>query len=110
MKTNDLCNFLRFTTGSSVCIASKISVTFNSSSGLARRPIAHTCSNTLELSGYVNYHDFSAEWHAILGDTMSGSGIWMDFNLDTIPLLNYNTSVTITSLLFQVIIIIIILF
>ena len=70
MKTNDLRNFLRFTTGSSVCIASKISVTFNSSSGLARRPIAHTCSNTLELSAsYVNYHDFSAEWHAILGDT-----------------------------------------
>ena len=33
--------------------------------------------------------------------TMSGSGVWMDFNLDT---MNYNTIVTITSLLFQVII------
>ena len=70
MGTNDLHNFLRFTTGSSVCIADKITVAFNSSSGLARRPIAHTCSNTLELSAsYVNYHDFSSEWYAILGDT-----------------------------------------
>ena len=42
MGTNDLRIFLRFTTGSSVCIADKITVAFNSSSGLARRPIAHT--------------------------------------------------------------------
>ena len=76
MGTNDLRNFLRFTTGSSVCTADKISVAFNSSSGLARRPIAHTCSNTLELSAsYVNYHDFSTEWHAILSDT-NDDWIW----------------------------------
>ena len=70
MGTNDLRNFLRFTTGSSVCIAKKIKVIFNSSSGLARRPFAHTCSNNLELSvSYVNYHEFSSEWYTILGDT-----------------------------------------
>ena len=70
MGTNDLCNFLRFTTGSSVCIADKISVPFNCFSGLVRRPIAHTCSNSLELSAsYINYHDLFSEWHAILSDT-----------------------------------------
>ena len=70
MGTNDLRNFLRFTTGSSVCIADKISVAFNSFSGLARHPIEHTYSNSLELSAsYINYHDFFSEWHAILSDT-----------------------------------------
>ena len=42
MGTNDLRNFLRFTTGSSVCTADKITAAFNSSLGLARCPIAHT--------------------------------------------------------------------
>ena len=70
MRTDDLRNFLRFTTGSSVCVAQSIKVIFNTSSGLARQPYAHTCSNTLQLPvSYTNFHDFSSEWYAILGDT-----------------------------------------
>lgn len=70
MGTNDLRNFLRFTTGSSVCVAQSIKIIFNTSSGLARQPYAHTCSNTLQLPvSYTNFHDFSSEWYAILGDT-----------------------------------------
>ena len=42
-------NFLRFVTGSSVCSTTGISVTFNSLSGLGRRPIAHTCDCILQL-------------------------------------------------------------
>lgn len=38
--------FLRFITGSSVCIDKKIEITFNNLTGAARRPIAHTCSCT----------------------------------------------------------------
>ena len=91
MGTNDIRNFLRFTTGSSVCIADKISVAFNSSSDLARHPIAHTCSNTLELSAsYINYHDFLTEWHAILSDTNEWKwhmdGFWV-FTV-SVPLIN----------------------
>ena len=39
----DLCHFMRFVTGSCVCITPEIRITLNSLSGLARRPIAHTC-------------------------------------------------------------------
>jgi len=54
-------------TGSSVCSATEILVTFNSLSGLAKRPIAHTCDCTLELStAYANYEGFYGEFQAIL--------------------------------------------
>ena len=71
MGSNDLIiNFLRFVTGSSVCIASKIEVTFNSSSGFSRSPFGHTCTNTVELPlAYTNYHDFYTDWVSILSDT-----------------------------------------
>ena len=63
----DLRNFLRFVTGSSVVIDKKISVTFNSLSGLARRPISHTCSCTFELSvTYLTYPDFAEEFLTVL--------------------------------------------
>lgn len=42
MNNDDLSQFLRFVTGSSVCMAKKIQVTFNAETGIARRPIAHT--------------------------------------------------------------------
>ena len=46
-----------------------ISVCFNGSSGLMRRPIAHTYSCSLELpSTYVSYVDFECELHAVLSD------------------------------------------
>ena len=61
--------FLRYVTGSSVCIARNIKVTFNSLSGLARRPIAHTCGCMLELpSTYLTYLEFLNEFQAILSD------------------------------------------
>ena len=70
MSTNDLISFTRFVTGSSVCIARKIEVIFNSSSGFSRSPFGHTCTNTLELPlAYTNYHDFHTEWMSILSDT-----------------------------------------
>ena len=69
MKRAEIRRFLRFTTESSVLLASNISVPFNSLSGLARHPIAHTCSSTLELSStYINYLDFENEFKAILSD------------------------------------------
>ena len=63
----DLRNFLRFVTGSSVVIDKNISVTFNSLSGLAQRPISHTCSCMLELSvTYLTYPDFAEEFLTVL--------------------------------------------
>ena len=70
MQVPELKLFLRFITGCSVCIGSAITVTFNSLSGLARRPIAHTCDFTLELPvTYVNYDDFYGEFKCILDST-----------------------------------------
>lgn len=70
MGASDVRNFLRFTTGSSVCVAKNILVSFNTTSGFGRRPFATTCSNRLSLPlSYVNYHDFFSDWCAILRDT-----------------------------------------
>ena len=69
MKRAEIRRFLRFTTGSSVLLGSKISVIFNSLSGLARHPIAHTCSSILELpSTYLNFLDFEQEFKCVLSD------------------------------------------
>ena len=69
MKRDEIRRFLRFTTGSSVLLGSKISVCFNTESGLARRPTAHTCSCILDLpSTYLNYLDFEQEFKCILND------------------------------------------
>jgi len=46
---DELAKFLWFVTGSTVQ-PSKLEVMFTSMHGAARRPIAHTCSNTLEMS------------------------------------------------------------
>ena len=63
MKVEEVQKFLRFV----ICILQPIKVTFNSLSGLARRPISHTCSSTLELStSYVTYMDFSTEFSNVL--------------------------------------------
>lgn len=59
--------FLRFVTGSSVCLTNQINVQFNSMSGIARRPISHTCDSMLELSStYTSYPSFIEEFEAIL--------------------------------------------
>ena len=67
MSNEELRNFLRFVTGSSVLTSQGIKVNFNSLDGLARRPIAHTCDCTLELSmNYQTYLEFSNEFRGIL--------------------------------------------
>ena len=70
MKSKELRLLMRFITGSSVCTTPCIEVSFNSLSGLARRPIAHTCSCMLEIpTTYVNYDDFTKDFQAILSET-----------------------------------------
>ncbi len=58
---DDLSTFLRYVTGSTV-MPDKITVTFCKMFGLARRPIAHTCSNILELSStYSSLQELSRQ-------------------------------------------------
>lgn len=62
--------FMRFVTGSCVCSTREIKIVFNGLSGLARRPIAHTCDSTLELStNFVNFEDFQGDFRAIFEKT-----------------------------------------
>ena len=69
MQVDEVRSFLRFVTGGAVCSADAIQVTFNALTGLARRPIGHTCSNTLELPAtYLSYLDFTTEFKAILNN------------------------------------------
>ena len=64
----ELASFLHFVTGSSV-MPNTIGVTFNSLCGEIRRPIAHTCSNMLELScTYGSVQELKREFMAILRD------------------------------------------
>ncbi len=51
-----------------ICVE-KLEVQFNMLSGLARRPIAHTCSNILELPAtYQSYPEFMKEFQQVLSD------------------------------------------
>ena len=44
-----------------------ISISFNALTGIARRPIAHTCGHVLELSStYSTYVEFVKEFSAVL--------------------------------------------
>lgn len=64
--------FLRFVTGSAVLTSKKIIVTFNSLSGIQRRPIAHTCDCVLELpTSYSSYPEFEHEFAVLMPDEMS---------------------------------------
>ena len=70
MKPEEVVTFLRFVSGSSVCLDKKITVSFNDLSGLSRRPIAHTCDCMLELPlSYISYRDFTTEFRSVLSDT-----------------------------------------
>ena len=70
MRQEELQSFLRFVTGSSVCTANRLVVSFNNLESLARRPVAHTCGYTLELStSYVSYSDFAQEFSSILNSS-----------------------------------------
>ena len=69
IRYKELRQFLRFVTGSSVMITKSIKVHFNSLKGIiiARRPISHTCSCTLELpTSYVSFLEFEKEFSLVL--------------------------------------------
>ena len=67
MKVEESKRFLRFVTGSSVVTVDSIKVSFNALSGLARRPIAHTCSNLLDLpQTYNTFLEFVEEFSVLL--------------------------------------------
>ena len=72
MGSDKLRTFLRFVTGSSVCSSLKIQVEFNMLSGAARRPIAHTCTPSLELpSTYGTYLEFISEFRKCIANEYS---------------------------------------
>ena len=72
MKSDELRLFMRFVTGSSVMIAKTINVSFNNITGLARRPISHTCDCGLELSiSYSTFPEFEQEFYKVLSNEYS---------------------------------------
>lgn len=72
MSNEDLSTFLRFVTGSSVCMPKKIQVLFNTITGIARRPICHTCEPSLELSStYSSFVEFVREFHSCMTNTLA---------------------------------------
>ena len=72
MKQNELRLFLRFVTGSSVLLAKKIKVSLNNLTGLARRPISHTCDCMIELPvSYATYPEFELEFTKVLTSEVS---------------------------------------
>ena len=72
LNPEELRNFLRYVTGSSVLICERIKVTFNSISGLGRSPVWHTCDCWLELSTtYYTYPEFKHEFLNILNSAVA---------------------------------------
>ena len=67
MRNDEVRRFLRFTTGSSVLIAERITVAFNGATGFTRHPIGHTCPCLLELpTTYTSYPEFEQEFNNVL--------------------------------------------
>ena len=65
--------FLQFTTGSDIIIFDSLEVTFVNVDGLSRRPIAHTCTPSLELpSTYQSFNELSEEFSSLLRE----KGFW----------------------------------
>lgn len=61
---------MRFLTGTDVMTIDKISIMFIKQSSFARRPIAHTCGPTLELSStYANFCELREEFSCVLQKT-----------------------------------------
>jgi len=74
LEQEELMRFLQFVTGASV-MPDRVVVTFNALSGELRRPIAHTCTNTLELScSYTCYQELKREFTSVLQNPLS---FWM---------------------------------
>lgn len=76
LSSEKLGRFLRFCTGSDLLVSEKITVSFVNVTGLAKRPVAHTCSSLLELPKvYDSFPQFRSEFNAVLE-----SNYWeMDF-------------------------------
>lgn len=73
MDSDLLTRFLRFCTGADLLTEKCIEVSFVKAEGLARRPIAHTCSSLLELSKqYENFLKVRTEFISILN-----ANIWV---------------------------------
>lgn len=73
-KTDQLLLFFSFffVTGSSVLVDERITISFDNLTGLARRPISHTCDCGLELPiSYATYPEFEFEFSKILSHEMS---------------------------------------
>ena len=65
--------FLRFCTGSDLLINNSVEIAFVNVTGLARRPMAHTCSCLLELPKfYENFPQFRKEFLSVLN-----ANIWV---------------------------------
>jgi hypothetical protein len=65
--------FLQYTTGSDIIICDILEVTFVSVDVLARRPIAHACTPSLELpSTYQSFNELSEEFCSLLRER----GFW----------------------------------
>ena len=72
LREDELSLFLRFGTGQDILPQQPIRVMFNRLEGIFWQPIAHTCSNLLELSlCYETIQQFSREFKAILCDPAS---------------------------------------
>lgn len=66
--------FLQFTTGSNIVVCDKISIMFNKLEGVARRPIARTCTPVLEIpSTYQSYNELAEEFSNVLREKSSWS-------------------------------------
>jgi len=62
-----LATFLRFVTGSDLMLFHSWEINFTQLDRCARRPIAHTCTNTLELpSTYQSFRELREEFNQIL--------------------------------------------
>lgn len=62
-----LATFLRFTTASDVLVTDTLTISFTDNEGLQRRPVAHTCSFTLEVpSTYSSFCELREEFMSIL--------------------------------------------
>ena len=92
LKQADVAKFLRFVTGSGVCMEKSIIVSFNTLCGLARRPIVHTCSCELELpTTYATYLEFASEFNTVLSDDRS----WHCSLFDIVPYCPFRTLIVV---------------
>ena len=74
LEGHTLGKFLHFCTGIDIITCESISITFNTMTGLERRPIAHTCAPLIELpSTYESYLALSEEFLNIIRGYQSWS-------------------------------------